>query len=48
MDVVCLLVERGVRLDIKDTIWQGTPLGWAEHCGRTEIAEFLRLQQSAY
>ena len=27
--VVWLLVERGVRLDIRDTVWQGTPLGWA-------------------
>ena len=29
--VVRLLVERGVRLDIRDTIWQSTPLGWALH-----------------
>ncbi|MBV9244835.1 MAG: ankyrin repeat domain-containing protein, partial [Methylobacteriaceae bacterium] len=27
--LVRLLVERGARLDIRDTIWQGTPLGWA-------------------
>ena len=40
--VVRLLVERGARLDIKDTIYQGTPLGWALHGGRTEIAEYLR------
>jgi ankyrin repeat protein len=31
--VVRLLVERGARLDIRDTIWQGTPLGWALHGG---------------
>jgi ankyrin repeat protein len=41
-DVVRLLVERGARLDIEDTIWNGTPLGWAEHEGRVEIAEYLR------
>lgn len=40
--VVRLLVERGARLDIKDTIWQGTPLGWAEYGGRAEIAAYLR------
>jgi ankyrin repeat protein len=42
LDVVKLLVERGARLDIKDTIYQGTPLGWAEHCERPEIAAYLR------
>ncbi len=31
--VVRLLVGRGARLDIRDTIWQGTPLGWALHGG---------------
>jgi hypothetical protein len=31
--VVRLLVERGARLDIRDTIWHGTPLGWAIHGG---------------
>jgi hypothetical protein len=39
--VVRLLVERGARLDIKDTIYQGTPLEWAEYGGRHEIARFL-------
>ncbi len=42
--VVRLLVERGARLDIKDTIYEGTPLGWAEYGGRAEIAEYLRAQ----
>ena len=40
--VVKLLVERSARLDIKDTIYQSTPLGWAEYGGRKEIAEYLR------
>ncbi|HEV3331151.1 MAG TPA: ankyrin repeat domain-containing protein [Bryobacteraceae bacterium] len=31
--VVRLLVERGARLDIRDTIWHGTPLGWALYGG---------------
>ena len=40
--VVRLLVERGARLDIRDLLYGGTPLGWAEHGQRTEIAEYLR------
>ena len=42
--LVRLLVERGARLDITDTIHEGTPLGWAEHGGHAGIAEFLRSQ----
>ena len=42
--VVRLLVERGARLDIKDTIWDATPLGWAEHGGRADTAAYLREQ----
>ena len=43
--VVRLLVERGARVDMKDTIYEGTPLGWAEYGGRTEIAEYLRAER---
>ena len=44
-DVVHLLVERGARLDIRDTVWHGTPLGWALHSGKPKqlaIAAYLR------
>jgi ankyrin repeat protein len=40
--VVRLLVERGARLDIKDTIYRSTPLGWATYSGKTAIADYLR------
>ncbi|HZT89646.1 MAG TPA: ankyrin repeat domain-containing protein [Stellaceae bacterium] len=40
--VVRLLVERGARLDIRDTVWNQTPLGWALHGGKTTIADYLR------
>ncbi len=43
--VVRLLVARGARLDIRDTIWHGTPLGWAIHGGcrdRERMTECLR------
>jgi ankyrin repeat protein len=42
--VVRLLVERGARLDLHDSIYEATPLGWAEYGGRTSIAEYLRQQ----
>ena len=44
LEVVKLLVARGAKLDTKDTIHQGTPLGWAEYCGQPEIASYLRTQ----
>ena len=34
--------ERGARLDIRDTLFEGTPLGWAEYLGQQAIAEYLR------
>ena len=42
LDVVKLLVDRGARLDIRDTIYQGTPLGWAKYCDQPAIAAFLQ------
>ncbi len=41
-DVVRLLVERGARLDIRDTIYHSTPLGWAEYGKKDNIAAYLR------
>ena len=40
--VVRLLVERGARLDLRDSVYQGTPLGWAVHGGQQAIADYLR------
>jgi hypothetical protein len=42
LDVVRLLVERGARLDVRDTIYDGTPLGWAVHGGQAAVATYLR------
>jgi ankyrin repeat protein len=39
--VVRLLVRRGARLDIRDKIYGGTPLGWAIHGGKTEVEQYL-------
>lgn len=41
-EVAKLLIERGARLDIKDNIFRGTPLGWAEYCNQPAIAEYIR------
>jgi hypothetical protein len=41
-----LLVERGARLDIKDTVWEGTPLGWARHGGGKRQAEMVECLRS--
>ena len=42
LEAVKLLVARGARLDLRDTIHHGTPLDWAEYGHRTEIAAYLR------
>lgn len=39
---VKLLVARGADLEARDPTYNGRPLGWAEHNGRTEVAEYLR------
>jgi ankyrin repeat protein len=44
--VVRLLVARGARLDIRDTIWNGTPLGWALHGGGSAQAEMAACLRS--
>jgi hypothetical protein len=46
-DVVTLLVERGAGLTLKDTMWQGTPEGWATYGGQTKIAEYLCTRRDA-
>ena len=42
LEAVELLVEAGARLDTRDKVYSGTPLDWAEHEGRSEIANYLR------
>jgi len=47
LDVVRLLVERGARVDLKDTLWHSTPAEWAQHAGKTEVEVYLRAPESA-
>jgi ankyrin repeat protein len=42
LGVVGCFIRRGARLDIRDTFWDATPLGWAEHGGRDDVAALLR------
>jgi len=44
LEVVRLLLDRGARLDLRDKIYDGTPLGWAEHCNQPAIAAYLHEQ----
>jgi ankyrin repeat protein len=37
-----LLIAHGARRDIADTLWHGTPLGWAVHEKRKEAEAYLR------
>ena len=45
--VVRLLVERGAKLDIQDSMYHGTPLGWAKHAGQVETERYLRAHGAA-
>jgi ankyrin repeat protein len=47
LDVVRLLAERGARLDLRDRLHDGTPLDWALHGNRAEIAAYLREMMDA-
>jgi peptide-methionine (S)-S-oxide reductase len=53
LDTVKVLVEAGADLTVRDSLWDGTPFGWAEYCGGEasdparkdayrEIAEYLK------
>ena len=42
VEMTKLLVARGAKLDTADTIFRGTPLGWAVYCDKPAIAEYLR------
>lgn len=47
LDTVRLLVESGASLDMRDTLWRGTPLGWARHAGQAAVARYLQDQRAA-
>lgn len=46
LPLVRLLVEHGARIDICDSLWHGTALGWAEHGGQAHVVSYLRALES--
>jgi hypothetical protein len=42
MEVIALLLAKGADPNLKDLVYGGTPLGWAEHGTQTEAASLLR------
>ena len=42
LEMARLLVERGARLDLRDTMWNATPAEWAAHEKKSEVEEYLR------
>lgn len=45
LDAVKVLVEAGADTAVRDRVYDGTPLGWAEYCKQPEIADYLRTQR---
>ena len=44
LDTVKVLVEAGAKMDIRDSVHEGTPLDWAEYLKKDDIAAYLREQ----
>jgi peptide-methionine (S)-S-oxide reductase len=44
LDTVKVLVEAGAKLDAKDSIYEGTPFGWAEYAEKEDIILYLKEQ----
>lgn len=40
--LVEMLIAHGARLDVVDTLWGGTPFGWAWHGGNQQVIAFLQ------
>jgi ankyrin repeat protein len=41
LELMQLLIARGARTDIRDTLWNSTPLGWAMHQGKEKARIYL-------
>jgi hypothetical protein len=42
---VQLLVTHGARYDIRDTLWNGTAVGWAEHGGQQAVVDWFATRE---
>jgi ankyrin repeat protein len=45
-EMIAMLLERGARTDIRDTLWDGTPLGWAVFSRRQAAIELLQATEA--
>jgi peptide-methionine (S)-S-oxide reductase len=45
LHAVMALVAAGASHTARDSLWDGTPLGWAEHADDRPIADFLRTSE---
>jgi ankyrin repeat protein len=41
VELLRLLIERGARTDVRDTLWDGTPLDWARYMPRPQAIAYL-------
>lgn len=41
LETMKVLVAHGACTDVRDTLWEGTPLGWARHAGQAAAAAWL-------
>jgi ankyrin repeat protein len=41
VELVALLLDHGARLDAVDTLWGGTPIGWAYHGANRQVIDYL-------
>lgn len=44
LETMTLLIDAGARLDVLDTMWNGTPMGWAMHGEQPEAQALLRVR----
>lgn len=42
IDIMRALIDRGAEVDVKDPVYDSTPLGWAEYFHQTDAADFLK------
>jgi ankyrin repeat protein len=47
IELLALLLERGARTDIKDKLWDATPLDWVRHQGKTQASGYLESRSSS-
>ena len=47
VELMTLLIARGACIDTPDTLWNSTPLGWANYMKRQKAEAYLRAYEIA-